>query len=120
MKLEEAIKYLEKGDKCREWSCIECKQFHKELLGFLKELKEYRESNEWISTDDRLPEINIYVLAVYQATVIGNGTVEDAYVTGAIWFQGTLWFDEHGDRIDNKNVKYWKPMPELPKELLRE
>ena len=44
MTLEEAINHLEEtlDDKDKEWNCEACKNEHEELLGFLKELQNYR------------------------------------------------------------------------------
>ena len=140
MKLEEAIKHLEKtlDDKSKEWNCNECRQEHEELLGFLKELKGYREDNEWISTKDRLPENDDYVFAVYEDD---RSTKENPIYTisklcyktqawkdpeGYIIFDvDKSWWDEDGFEIYDWQVLYWQPAlksltPELSKELLRE
>ena len=45
MTLDEAIEHLEEtlADDNHKWSCAECRSEHKQLLGWLKELKLRRE-----------------------------------------------------------------------------
>lgn len=73
--------------------------------------------DKWISTKERLPDNNDSYLAVYYTTLIGNGTIRDDYVVSVLWYRGTVWIDESGHYINNKNVKYWEPLPALPEEL---
>lgn len=58
MSLDEAIKHLEESlaDKNKDWSCEACKQEHEQLLGWLKELKNYHEVNKEVDTN--LEELN--------------------------------------------------------------
>ena len=44
MGLEEAIIHLERSllDPEKDWGCVECREEHIQLLNFLKELREYR------------------------------------------------------------------------------
>ena len=48
MTLDEAIEHLEDSIKNKEFSCESCKEEHKQLLGWLKELRNLKEkSNTW-------------------------------------------------------------------------
>lgn len=58
MTLDEAIKHLEEilSDKSHKWSCESCKQEHKQLLVWLKELKALKEINGGLISRDALKE----------------------------------------------------------------
>ena len=43
MTLDEAIEHLEDSIKNKEFSCESCKEEHKQLLGWLKELRNLKE-----------------------------------------------------------------------------
>lgn len=44
MTLDEAIEHLEDSLKNKEFSCEECKDKHRQLLEWLKELKSYKKN----------------------------------------------------------------------------
>lgn len=48
MTLDEAIVHLTEtlADNNHKWSCEECKEEHEDLLGYLQELKTYREESQ--------------------------------------------------------------------------
>lgn len=65
--------------------------------------------NKWISNKERTPNNNGIYLAVH---IYYTG-----YIISILLYRGTVWIDERGHYIDNKAVKYWQPVPELPNEL---
>lgn len=75
MTLDEAIKHAEtvaEEKKVQAWeaqlqeeygkvkSCKECAEEHRQLAGWLKELKQLREQTRWIPVSKRLPDIHNY------------------------------------------------------------
>lgn len=77
---------------------------------------------EWISVEDRLPELGQIVLAVlnkpcerlnypYKEDVLLLFRVEHNYITGRI-----KWKRPFGAETDdyNDNVTHWMPIPQLP------
>ncbi len=57
MNIDEAIKHLEESlaDQSHDWGCEECKGEHKQLLEWLRELKDLREENKILTHEcDRL------------------------------------------------------------------
>jgi hypothetical protein len=60
--------------------------------------------NQWISVKDRQPQENGFYLTYYSKQI---------HVSQ--WFISANWYNEHGGNVTN-NVKYWKPLPELPKD----
>lgn len=65
---------------------------------------------EWISVNDRLPEVGVRVLcARTQTSMAGTRYLDQTvgYITG-----GSRW----SCRMDWINVTHWMPLPEPPKE----
>ena len=56
MTIEEAIKHLEDtlADDNHDWGCVECRKEHEQLLSWLKELKDLRESLAIIRNVERV------------------------------------------------------------------
>lgn len=65
---------------------------------------------EWISVEDRLPEIAKMVL-VYTK----NGVIDTAWRTGFSIPQGK-WDTYSGAIYGNDKITHWMPLPEPPKE----
>ena len=65
---------------------------------------------EWISVDERLPDVLQEVL-VYRGNHIGN--LMNAYT----YVGGDMWQDEYGFgcRREDEGITHWMPLPEAPK-----
>lgn len=68
--------------------------------------------SEWISVEDRLPELGVLVLifnpATYETMHTAKLTILDA--------EDYYWFSEsNDDYLDIKYTPYWQPLPEPPK-----
>ena len=75
MTIDEAIKHCEEVAESQESYCNQdgfesitishkkCAEEHRELAEWLKELKQYRETQRWIPVSERLPEENESVIA---------------------------------------------------------
>ena len=65
---------------------------------------------EWISVDERLPDVLQEVL-VYRGNHIGN--LINAYT----YVGGDMWKDEYGFgcRREDEGITHWMPLPEAPK-----
>ncbi len=82
--------------------------------------------SEWISTDDRLPEINrsVLLLIIYQKFDEGtNVESEEICVGGRVgdgddWFIGNtriMWDYGYNLQFTSDDVTHWMPLPDLPK-----
>lgn len=58
MTLDEAIKHAEEVANDMELCCKECAEDHRQLAGWLKELKQYREQTTTITVTSKYIEIN--------------------------------------------------------------
>ena len=67
-------------------------------------------TQEWISVDERLPDVLQEVL-VYRGNHIGN--LINAYT----YVGGDMWEDEYGFgcRREDEGITHWMPLPEAPK-----
>lgn len=61
------------------------------------------EQSEWISVEERLPEINTYVLAVTHRGLVISDRVCD-------YGRGKEWVSGHSDNP----ITHWQPLPEPP------
>lgn len=70
----------------------------------------YRKQSDWISVDERLPDVLQEVL-VYRGNHIGN--LMNAYT----YVGGDMWKDEYGFgcRREDEGITHWMPLPEAPK-----
>ena len=62
---------------------------------------------KWIKTNEILPLDYKRVLVIYKI---------DGWIEGAYHFSedGGGWITDNGDRIDDKFINYWMPLPEPP------
>ena len=74
----------------------------------LEKLEKFEQNNnEWISVQDRLPEINTYVLIVYAGYSMFVAYRDNS--EGDLCFRG-----DDGNPL--YNITHWMPLPEPPKE----
>ena len=85
--------------------CLEFKQ----LVKWLKELKQLREQTSWIPVSERLPEENGFYLVTYDGEICG----ENEPFTGLAEYENGKWVD---DEEDYQCVLAWMPLPEPYKE----
>ena len=67
--------------------------------------------NEWISVDDRLPEIEGHYLVHTPRSFPKNCKLQ----IGELYSDDNSWYNEADDYLDD--VTHWQPLPEPPKEL---
>ncbi|TPR80627.1 DUF551 domain-containing protein [Acinetobacter baumannii] len=105
---------------CRDWdlwkACAELKQAEINELRAELEKAKAQAVPEWISVEDKLPEIaDASVLAHFQ-----NGSIETVHIED--WFKDiTSGFDEAGNQTFTKwylktsnTITHWMPLPEAP------
>lgn len=68
---------------------------------------------KWISVEERLPEINVSVLAIAKFKECGGYRFEISSWSG-VTNHGVPHFWEFGDAME---VTHWMPLPEPPKEV---
>lgn len=69
--------------------------------------------DKWISVKERLPEVNVSVLAIAKFKECGGYRIEISSWSG-VTNHGVPHFWEFGDAME---VTHWMPLPELPKEV---
>ena len=67
--------------------------------------KSHAEQSEWISVEDRLPRVDVYVLA---ATSRGMVIIDRVYG----WGTSSEWISGHS----NNPITHWRPFPTPPKQ----
>ena len=72
-----------------------------ELMG---QALEVYEQSKWVSVNDRLPELDVYVLVRYADGSCGISHVKK-WNTISVWAD-SIW-------VDNENVTHWQPLPEF-------
>ena len=68
-------------------------------------------NGDWISVDERVPEIGELVLIWYE--YFRYGEYNSKYPTYGIGYYAGVWGGPD-DLGDNARVLYWKPLPEVP------
>ena len=109
--------------------CQKCAEEHRQLAGWLKELKQLRKQSKtgrWIPCSERLPEESGYYLVTYHNWSDGNflPKYDDTYVRRLHYqisehFVGWNYPKNVDDRAENdchKEVIAWQPLPEPYKE----
>lgn len=99
------------SEMCEE--CLECAADHEQLMTWLEELKERRESEKWIKVSDRLPDADGWYLVTFKDDVVTDVeyfTEEKAF---GIYIGKT---ESSGQEFIKWNVKAWKNLPEAYKE----
>jgi hypothetical protein len=95
----------------------------KRNLGFYEWLEESPSTpseEEWISVDERLPSLGSTVMTFPHFRVLPFGNSESELNNDAT---DTNFWDWHGDDETGspmviKNVQYWMPLPDVPKQFL--
>ena len=111
---------LAANDKGNARECIECRDNHVQLLGWLKELRDWRthqSTNQWINVDDKLPEINEKVLVYIHKPDDDKTHCTVAYLSDKSDDDFPYWVFNEGQFYSTrfKHVTHWQPLPELPK-----
>lgn len=92
-----------------------CAEEHRQLAGWLKELKQLREQTRWIPCDDRLPEEDTDVWIQYGPSMMVGYYKKDhtVYSPGYKDLDDTGWYDKHDEFICGAyDVMAWMPLPE--------
>lgn len=95
--------------------CAVCGAGCGDAMVVLREAADALERTEWISVEERLPEVGKTVLPVYRNTIFDN----PRFFHKTLKYTGNMWEDEKGYRYFERNVPYWMPrapLPEPPKE----
>lgn len=96
--------------KREENSCKECGEQHRQLVEWLKELKQLREQTRWIPVSDGLPEDRENVLFSTKAGIVFEGKFFDDKTN----FQ---WYEYRYKQFEpNSDVTAWTPLPKPYKE----
>lgn len=75
-----------------------------------RELLERRAADRWIPVSERLPEVDIMVLANDNGYVFSaKYCINDSHRCG-------YWYNDEVEDFDGHSVTHWKPLPEPPKE----
>ena len=123
MTLDEAIKHAEevadekKKEACNLYDvknyeesreCIWCSEEHRQLAGWLKELKQLRKQTSWIPVSKRSPEKSGYYWCTFGGGII---TGRDYYTTES---DAKEIYDEPEEYTGwrSQNVVAWMPLPE--------
>ena len=69
----------------------------------------YRKQSEWISVEERLPQVDTDVLVI-----TANGSFKVARCN--IYHNGTLVLWMTNDGLGERAITHWMPLPELPEE----
>lgn len=127
MTIDEAIKHAEEeADLCEDsvsrydmndpfesyMACKdrECAEDHRQLVGWLKELKQLREQTRWIPVSERLPEEDgQYIITVKYKHEEGY---EDIYVEHGEWDNGKWDMFGFGHCGEVEKILAWMPLPE--------
>lgn len=105
--------------------CAECAEEHRQLAEWLRELKERREADNWISVNDRLPKKGTEVITCSFGSDIVvqevGETLEEAISktqkiskVGAGFYGSDGWYTIEGYPMII-TPKFWQPLPEPPK-----
>ena len=130
MTLDEAIKHAEEiAEKCEfatDWGIgnhfidrsgvadiIKCAEEHRQLVEWLKELKQLREQTRWIPVSERLPEdgrpVLIYAWNVHHVVArYDEFRTNDGYKK--CWVTADAW---NGNTEIKHDVIAWMPLPAL-------
>lgn len=93
-----------------------CEQAYKN--GYEAALKAAKEK-QWISTSERLPETDEYVLVVASGTK-GNMKLIDAIEIATYYIEDDCWELAWLTDVENLRVTYWMPLPEAPESEVEE
>lgn len=84
-------------------NCFECAKEHRQLAGWLKELKQLREQTRWIPVGERLPEKGRQVLCCNKYGSVFTSAV--TYIKEDEYGHKLAYFGEHYE------VVAWMPLP---------
>lgn len=88
--------YYDKERSCYKKKCIKCADEHRQLAGWLKELKQLRDQTRWIPVSERLPDKEECYLVITTGT--NNDIIDIAYYVEGIWHKAS-------------RIKAWMPLP---------
>lgn len=108
MTREEAIKFASHAQSLTDLP--EVKEFYALAESGLRE----QDGNRWVSAKERLPGNDDYVLVIVSGKA-GNITLDNALEL-AQFSISEGWILEMWPEWEDPNVKYWIPLPELPKQ----
>ena len=99
-------------------SCKACAQEHEQLALWLTELMAYRatdtECGHWIPCAERMPEEFKWCLVCMSDKCIRFGKWNAQYDEQGVWWVSMP--NSGGKLYRTKNVPYWMPLPEPPKD----
>lgn len=107
MTLDEAIQHAESVSQTAE--CAECRAEYKQLAEWLRELKEYRASREWISMEDRPPNLMDYVLTYSPNFAI---PITTQFYGRQVSFNGNVI---DGFQMRRNEITHWMFLPKPPR-----
>lgn len=110
-------------------SAMDTKKSESVAAGIAINIIKKHEDTGWISVKDELPTFDERVLVAVDLTGRGDLNLILAYLIsdeapytddeGNSYSASIAWFDEHEDMIgaEFEDIKYWLPIPRLPKEI---
>jgi len=108
--LESAIKHCEEvaDGMTEQGKCAECANEHRQLAGWLTELKQLREQTRWTPCSEQLPKENEYVGDVCKYYLIQD-EYGDIYVAH---LSSVGWIPINSLKAISDEVIAWRPLPQ--------
>lgn len=100
-----------------ENECKDCAEEHRQLAGWLKELKQLRKQTKkghWIPCSERLPEMPFGCIVTVEEDD-RNGEPQNVLYSEPVGYDGETWNRADGEPISFEVVA-WMPLPEPYKE----
>lgn len=107
--LESAIKHCEEvaDGMTEQGKCAECANEHRQLAGWLTELKQLREQTRWTPCSERLPKENEYIGDVCKYYLI-----QDEYGDICVAHLSSVgWIPINSLKAISDEVIAWRPLP---------